>query len=342
MKLSRLAMIALASLTLWCATGPANAAEAADDEGHAKEGAKDIVMVGDAKCTSCHDEMDSPNVLRIGKTRHGVVADDRTPTCVGCHGISKKHEKEAGRGSGPTPPVDVGFTKKAKNTPEERSKVCLGCHEEGAARAHWAGSQHESRNIACTSCHKVHVNSDPILAKATQPEVCYTCHKTERAQHQRISTHPVAAGKMTCSDCHAAHGSTGPKLMIKNSVSETCFTCHAEKRGPFLWEHASAVDNCSNCHTPHGSTNTPLLKARAPWLCESCHNRGGHRSDLYSGAGLPRGAVANVDATTATNPLTGARIGQNNPQTPLAYRACANCHSQVHGSNHPAGQYFLR
>ena len=78
--------------------------------------------------------------------------------------------------------------------------------------------------------------------------------------------------KMACSDCHNPHGSTGPTLLVKNSVNETCYTCHAEKRGPFLWEHAPVVDNCTNCHTPHGSANAPLLKARAPWLCQDCHS----------------------------------------------------------------------
>ena len=39
------------------------------------EEAKDIVLVGDAKCTKCHDEADDPKVLAVGKTRHGVNAD---------------------------------------------------------------------------------------------------------------------------------------------------------------------------------------------------------------------------------------------------------------------------
>ena len=111
-----------------------------------------------------------------------------------------------------------------------------------------------------------------MLTKATQPEVCFTCHKTQRAQTHRISTHPLDAGKMACSDCHNPHGSTGPKLLVKNSVNETCYTCHAEKRGPFLWEHQPVIDDCTNCHTPHGSTNAPLLKARPPWLCQECHS----------------------------------------------------------------------
>lgn len=342
MKAGRSDFIGLACCLAWSIlflSAPAALASKDDSESDEKV---DLVMLGDARCTSCHDDLDAPDVLRIGKTRHGVTADDRTPTCVGCHGTSKRHETEAGRGSGPTTPPDIGYSKEHSSTPEERSRACLSCHEQGAAHALWAGSAHETRNVACTNCHRIHVDADPILSKSGQAEICYACHKTVRAQHQRISTHPVGAGEMTCADCHAAHGSTGPKLMLRNSISETCFACHAEKRGPFLWEHAPAVDNCMNCHTAHGSTATPLLKARSPWLCQNCHNQALHPGDAYSGSSLPGGAVANVSEGTPVNPLTGVGVGRNNPPTQLAYRACANCHSQIHGSNHPAGQHFLR
>ncbi len=43
-------------------------------------------------------------------------------------------------------------------------------------------------------------------------------------------------------------------------MNETCYTCHADKRGPFLWEHQPVNEDCTNCHTPHGSNITPLLK----------------------------------------------------------------------------------
>jgi predicted CXXCH cytochrome family protein len=127
--------------------------------------------------------------------------------------------------------------------------------------------------------------------QATQADVCFGCHKAQRAQVRRVSAHPLATTgladtrKMACSDCHNPHGSTGPKLLVKNSVNDTCFTCHAEKRGPYLWEHAPVADDCTNCHTPHGSSNAPLLKARVPWLCQACHS-GDHAAQINSGANL--------------------------------------------------------
>jgi DmsE family decaheme c-type cytochrome len=172
------------------------------------------------------------------------------------------------------------------------------------------------------------------MAKQTQPEVCFACHKEQRAQTHRISTHPIDAGKVVCSDCHNPHGSTGPKLLVKNSLNETCYTCHAEKRGPFLWEHGPVIDDCANCHTPHGSNISPLLKTRLPYLCQECHS-GDHGSTVRSGTYLLQG-----NATT----INGYQAGTSNagPTSQATGRACLNCHLLIHGSNSPAGAKFQR
>jgi DmsE family decaheme c-type cytochrome len=288
----------------------------------------DPVLRGDAKCTKCHDESWPKPILSIYQTRHGVKADGRTPGCQSCHGASDSHLKNPG--SSP----DVVFSANSKNasSAQDRNAVCLTCHEAGK-RAHWDGSKHQSENLACSNCHTVHAPQDKVLSKATQPEVCFACHKTERAQTHRISTHPLAAGKMGCSSCHNPHGSTGPKLLVKETVNDTCFTCHAEKRGPFLFDHSPVVDDCTNCHTPHGSTNTPLLKARVPYLCQECHS-GDHGAQLNSAANLQSG---NLTTVNGINPPANAAA-----RAQLTARACLNCHVQIHGSNSPAGAKFQR
>jgi len=295
----------------------------------------------DAVCTGCHDENDNKAVLSIYQTRHGVKADARTPACQSCHGDSAKHVAGGkagvtGKGNASRPAPDIVFkATSAGNTTtpaDQQAGTCGTCHQ-GGKRVHWDGSQHQARGVACASCHAVHVKSDPVMARSTQQEACFACHKTERAQTHRVSTHPLAAGKMACSDCHNPHGTTGPKLLAKNSVNETCTSCHAEKRGPFLWEHGPVADDCTTCHTPHGSTNTPLLKARAPMLCQQCHS-GDHGAQINSGANLAGG---NVTTVNGANPLANAAA-----RAQLAGKACLNCHVLVHGSNHPAGSKFQR
>lgn len=309
--------------------GAALAADA--PKADAKPAAKDLVLKGDAKCTSCHDEADAPGVLHIGKTRHGVKADGRTPTCTDCHGDSAAHLGYKGSAKPPKP--DRYFGKNTTTPAEARNDACLSCHK-GDKRGHWEGSKHAGQDMACTSCHQMHTDNDRVLKKSTQPEVCFTCHKNQRAEIHKISNHPLDAAKMTCSDCHNPHGSAGPKLLIKDTLNATCYTCHAEKRGPLLWEHSPVTDDCSNCHTPHGSNNPTLLKARAPYLCQQCHTNEHASSLRMTGATMSTGAV-----TTVLGQQVAGGIGVSAFNTG---RSCLNCHVQVHGSNHPAGSKFNR
>jgi DmsE family decaheme c-type cytochrome len=299
-------------------------------------GAVKAALDKDSVCTTCHDASSPKKIFSIYQTRHGNRADARAPGCQNCHGQSDTHIKDPGAAP------DVVFTAKSKHisAADDRNASCLKCHESSVLpRANWIGSQHQARGVACTDCHNIHVPDQKVLSKATQAEVCFTCHKAQRAQTRRISAHPLAVtgfgttAKMACSDCHNPHGSTGPTLLIKNTVNETCFTCHAEKRGPFLWEHAPVVDNCINCHTPHGSTNASLLKTRAPYLCQDCHS-GDHGNQVNSSANLAGGSVTTVNGQQ--------QPGAAAPRVQLGARGCLNCHVLIHGSNHPAGAKFQR
>jgi len=310
------------TLTFGLAAGvPAYAADAA------KPQAKDLVLKGDAKCTSCHDEADDPKLLAVGKTRHGAKGDSRTPGCVSCHRESDKHAEYKGKDK--PPKTDIYFSKDSTVPAKERDGVCLTCHQ-GGNRMHWESSAHSNNNVACTSCHKIHGQHDKVRDKTTQAEVCFACHKQQRADMNKLSHHPAKDGKVACSSCHNTHGGPGPKMLIKNTLNETCYTCHTEKRGPFLWEHPPASDDCATCHTSHGSNQPALLKARAPFLCSQCHQTAGqgHPNTVRSGVGL------GITGTTLT---PGA-----NAQPQVAYKACMNCHTQVHGSNHPSGPRFVR
>ena len=317
----------------------------------------DRSLEGDKVCTKCHDESEAKPILGLYTTRHGVKGDGRTPGCQTCHGTSADHLKSSKNAP------DVLFTGTRKAAADAQSGVCLTCHK-GGKRGMWEGSKHPSNDVSCATCHKVHrTGEDKALVKATQTEVCFACHKSVRAQTLRISTHPIAAGKVTCSDCHNPHGSSGPKLTKEESVRDTCFNCHAEKRGPFLHPHAGAMDDCANCHSPHGSTNLQMLKTRQPWLCQECHGDSApHPGAVYSGNNLPGGAQANANLTgglrppmgsgatflapaplNVPNPVMGnAPITSNAGSAQIAMRGCTNCHSQIHGSNHPGGQRFTR
>lgn len=283
---------------------------------------KDLVLKGDAKCTACHDEADSPKALSIGKSRHGTKADGRTPTCTSCHGDSNAHADYKGSAKPPKP--ERTFGSKSLQTASEKSAACTSCHI-GGKHMNWNSSAHATRDVACTSCHEMHTGHDKVRDKRTQPEVCFTCHKQQRADIDKPSHHPITEGKMTCSDCHNPHGSTGPKSLIKDSVTATCYTCHAEKRGPFVHNHAPVREDCSNCHNPHGTVADSLLKTRPPFLCQQCHDPANHPGTVPGVAGTVRGS--SLAGTGGINGLNSIAVGQG--------RSCLNCHTEIHGSNNP-------
>ena len=158
--------------------------------------------------------------------------------------------------------------------------------------------------------------------KATQTELCATCHRLQVAKTERAVAHmPVREGKMSCSSCHNPHGSISNVKNLKtgSSVSELCISCHTEMRGPVLWEHAPVRENCATCHDPHGSSNDRMLVVRMPMLCQRCHVATKHPATLYDKDEI---------TTNKSNRMFG--------------RSCVNCHANIHGSNHPSGQFFMR
>lgn len=277
-------------------------------------------------CLFCHDaDADTATFKTAGifRTRHAFRGDKRAPfgagglQCEACHGPGGQH---AAKGSKKTLTIN-SLKKTSFMPPEQRNEPCLGCHG-GGLRTGWHAGAHERNHLACTDCHQLHVEKDPVLARKTQPEVCFKCHQQQRADFQKTSSHPVRFGEMACSDCHNPHGSTNVAMLVKPTVNQTCFTCHADKRGPLLWEHAPVAEDCTLCHSSHGSVRAALLNKTPPLLCQQCHSAAGHPSAARTGAALPGGAG-------------GGSIY-------LVAGGCTNCHSQVHGSNHPAGAALMR
>ena len=263
--------------------------------------------IGNETCIKCHRE----SAAGFADTVHGrlLMKHPRSSTerlgCESCHGPAEAHAESKGERSDGM----VIFRKRGPVSMADQNAMCLQCHQK-TARLYWEGGPHDSRDVGCVSCHTImkNVSDRRQLAQPDEIATCGQCHTQRRAQTMRSSHMPLREGKMTCSSCHNPHGSPTPGLLKANSINDSCYACHAEKRGPFLWEHAPVVESCSNCHEPHGTNRPARLKINPPRLCQSCH----------------------IEAQHPTN-----------PQSPTARfvfnRSCTNCHTQVHGSNHPSG-----
>lgn len=276
-------------------------------------------------CLSCHDDEGAAySSSAIFGTKHGQPADKRSPfgagglQCEACHGPGAQH---AAKGS--KKKLSINSFKADSYLPvAQRNQACLSCHE-GTSRTGWHAGAHERNNLACTDCHKIHQpQGDPVLVKATEAETCLSCHKDQRADFHKPSTHPVRYGLMSCSGCHSPHGSTADAMLVKPTLNQTCYTCHAEKRGPVLWEHQPVTEDCSLCHTPHGSVREAMLNKSPALLCQQCHSPAGHPSVARTSNSLPGGSAGGSIFVVAGS--------------------CLNCHSQVHGSNHPSGAKLMR
>ena len=265
---------------------------------------------GEDTCLGCHEDQSYKG------TAHGLTFKERTPAanrgCESCHGPGRAHAESG------DPALIRTFS---TMTAAEASDTCTTCHNR-ASHALWDGSQHDQRNISCVTCHSVHAPAGPGQLKArTQMQLCSSCHRNVTSRQHRFSHMPVREGAMTCSSCHNVHGSTNVKLLrAGTTVDESCTSCHADKRGPFLWEHAPVSESCVTCHEPHGSNNDRMLVAKQPFLCQRCHVTSRHPPTIYDGSQLNNTQNANK----------------------MFSRGCTNCHQQVHGSNAPSGKALLR
>ena len=274
----------------------------------------DAKPVGQQVCSACH----SKETENFAHTVHALgmnaafAADPATATCEACHGPGSKHaQSPTQKGS------IIAFTKDGGTPIAAQTSSCLGCHT-GGQRDNWAGSVHQRNDLSCSDCHNpmAKFSAEGMMAKQSISETCATCHKDVRQQFNRRSHMPLPEGQMSCADCHNPHGTINTSLLKTDTVNETCYQCHAEKRGPFLFEHAPVRDSCLNCHTPHGSNQHALLVAPVPFLCQQCHSHVRHPNDLLTSSSLASGAA---------------------PDERLMGRGCLTCHAQVHGSNHPSG-----
>jgi len=335
-RLAFCCLFAAAGIAGYAAEASAAGSSAVDDlPGPVIITSKEYSKKGADTCIKCHDADSEYPVFDIFKTPHGIQADKRTPfatlQCESCHGPGDKAvgfmEEAKKRGAhvgkvrpGEKRPPIMNFGIKSDEPVAQQNRMCLGCHSD-TSHIDWEGSHHQRAGLACADCHTIHAARDPVTDKGTQPEVCFRCHQRQRAEFQLPSSHPVRFGQVACTDCHSVHGATNDALLKRPTLNETCYTCHAEKRGPFLWEHEPASEDCTLCHTPHGSIHPALLKKRPPLLCQQCHAQvGQHASASRTADGLP-----------------GA-----SPSGFLLAGACTNCHSEVHGSNHPSGVKLMR
>lgn len=248
-------------------------------------------------CLECH-EAQHKNYLR---SVHYQTEKKRMKIrgCEACHGPAETHLEEGG-GAGTI------FAFKASDLATEKSEKCITCHTRSSSR--YLASPHGKASLDCTTCHIIHSESPkPSMLRTGSTESCYSCHEDVFSEFQLNERHRLQEGIMGCTTCHNPH-QPATRERLGGFKDQACLRCHADKGGPFLYEHgASRIEGCTACHEVHGSPNRHLLAQQSiADLCFSCHTLA---PDWHSRFG-----------SYTTN--------------------CTTCHSTIHGSN--TSKIFLK
>ena len=275
--------------------------------------------------------------------------------CISCHGQENEHFKDTLHAK--------AFRLNPKN--ENEARVCESCHGPGAAHA--KRSTDKSLIIGFTKAW-----GTPIEVQNGQ---CLGCHKGGNRLHWPGSVH--ADNKVGCADCHnPMERVSAAGLLVRQSISETCYQCHSQQRAEFRKRSHMPVPegtmSCVDCHNPHGSVSRPLLKAdsvndvcytchaekRGPFLwehapvresCLNCHNPHGSNHDKLLQVARPilcqqchNPPIGHPGQFYRTQQTAGSALLGGAASQRVIGRSCQNCNTQIHGSNHPAGARYQR
>jgi DmsE family decaheme c-type cytochrome len=273
-------------------------------------------FAGPDVCAACHPDWSES----YGKSPHARALDDsaRPPdqrACEACHGAGQSHVDGGGGTAGNLQ------TFAASEPAPERAAPCLRCHGNDSSLHGFSSGEHALADVACTDCHDPHGGKGRFMLRAGDPlwqplrgatwrdeetgvALCYRCHPDVRSTFALPERHKVPEGVVSCIDCHQPHG-TPDRAMLRDGEQRTCFRCHGEVEGPFVFEHFGlTLEGCQSCHEPHGSANRHLLRyQQVAQLCYQCH---------------------------AATPASHVQP---------SYRDCTRCHTAIHGSNSNA--FFL-
>jgi DmsE family decaheme c-type cytochrome len=298
MKRTRFTVPALAAVLLSVAAVGAPATDATPEASPSQVDAR--------TCANCHED----RVATFAHNPHSALDTKglasragATFSCAACHGDVSKHLEESGQ-AGSIFAFDDTVHASAK------TQHCLACHAD--VHPDFSQGPHGKGGLSCTDCHSIH-SADPASPVLLKPAplgrliarrqgssgVCAECHGDIVARFSLNEHHRLEEGILECTSCHDPHD-VQTRAMLGGFKQEACATCHADKTGPYVYEHGSVrVEGCTACHDPHGSVNRHLIKfQKEAQLCLSCHT------------GLPS---FHSRFTLDTN--------------------CTNCHTSIHGSN---------
>jgi len=251
-------------------------------------------FIANEDCMECHD----------GKSVDSAFAHQPSLDvhCISCHQASDEtYEEHMEEPEDAYPGIPVG---------ESAFQVCGKCHQSEAVTY----SNHAEEGLNCSECHQLHSDkklNPKFLITTVEKDLCSRCHQDVILEMSKPFSHPIGEGGMSCSSCHDVHNPSAEASLREEVPGQlVCYTCHSDKKGPFVFEHVTDfVGDCRSCHETHGSSNPAhLTRIRVSQLCLECHSM------------------------TSMNTLGSQPPSRHDMYSPR-YQNCTVCHVTVHGSN---------
>lgn len=228
--------------------------------------------------------------------------------------------------SGGQHPTGVASSKAAKGFPLYQGKVecgtCHTAHGKVTAAGEWMRAP-EPLNSVCEGCHDEvgHLHGGAPL------------NEKQAAAVKKAGGLVGAGGKIGCRTCHAAHGSTGPKLLIIPSeagsagAESICLSCHAGFTVTGMTP--DKMTSCSECHPLHkGKARTEDAKR---FSCVRCHE------DKAGAGNHPTKSEVCAECHSIHNPVKPVGKPYKFLKTMnVGANMCAECHSSSMGRHGPS------
>ncbi len=247
---------------------------------------------GRADCLACHD-------AHIGERM--LLHDSGPGLCEDCHGPIVEHAR-----------ADTGHFIAAEDCLachrphssdqpalliSSQAELCAECHDTSdpdLAASHLGA---DPASLTCTGCHSPHGDGQPSLLASnmhaaiadgcdvchdgaadrliadSSTDLCLFCHDDVAETAAAAEVPHLALEVGDCTDCHNAHASPRPRLLLGNP-GEECTACHDEQAaGPDEVAHGVIeLVGCEACHEPHGGNREKLLREAGSELCLACHD----------------------------------------------------------------------
>ena len=223
--------------------------------------------------------------IRNGPFGHGQLQ------CEACHGPSGDHAGRVRRGQERPPTVSFGSD---AATPVAGSECPVpGLPRRSDSGLAWHAGGHDSDDISLRGLSHEPRGPRPGDGQVgaargvlrLSPAAAHGIHETLLAP---FPGRPDGLQRLP----RTAWRFHGRAVLARTTVNDTCYDCHAEKRGPYLWEHAPVSEDC-------GSLSQP---ARLELPRHACHARTDALPGMSFAGGPSRALRSTADGLAGSSP----------------------------------------